>query len=196
MRTAEIERSFGNKTTWERPIIEHALATIASLREVGWYGPSGIAFCHNTADGFEPLPDVELVYADPPYLGQGGAVDYADFYHFLTGLVDYPAFSRTNPSRRHAPILDLPTNWARQETAVLEIKRLVTRWPTSLLIFSYRSDGSPTIDELVEILSANGRNCKVFDCNYQYALARDQTTEVVVISVPVVRSTCPSSPKK
>ena len=41
-------------------------------------------------DVFDINEDYDFVYIDTPYLNDSGmGVDYADFYHFLNGLIDY-----------------------------------------------------------------------------------------------------------
>lgn len=78
MRTASVQRSFGNKTTWDTPFDDHfrAFAQEAN-RAVFDNGRQNIALC---VDALGTPQGADLVYLDPPYLNQQGVgVDYHVF---------------------------------------------------------------------------------------------------------------------
>jgi adenine-specific DNA-methyltransferase len=186
LRLNAVERTFGNKATWDRSILEHAVTAINELRHVTWGDHVGNAYCINTADRLNDLSDqYDLVYIDPPYIPAGNpAINYSDFYHFLTGLVDYSAFGRADRSKCHAPILDLASNWSKPVAVMMEVEHYMAKWPTAYIVFSYRGDGCPSPERLHELLSSNGRRCDLYWSDFQYALSSHKTQEALFISHP------------
>ena len=88
LRFAEVERSFGNKTTWDRPFEEWFRVFVGeSNRAIFDNGQSNQALNLEAVD----VPgEYDLVYIDTPYISKRGvAVDYLAFYHFLEGLTMY-----------------------------------------------------------------------------------------------------------
>ena len=85
MRTAKVERSFGNKTSWDTPFETHFrnFAHEANLA-VFDNGRSNTAI---SVDALETPTGADLVYLDPPYLNQKGVgVNYRDFTTSSKGL--------------------------------------------------------------------------------------------------------------
>ncbi len=61
-------------------------------------------------------------------------------------------------------------------------RRLFDRFRESILVVSYRSDGIPSISELVEMLRRVNGNVRVVDGDrYQYALSTNRRTREVLI---------------
>jgi len=189
MRTRKVERSFGNITTWNTSIFEHASKIIAGILKFPFSGKDveHVATCHNTLD-LAPLPDAaELIYLDPPYLNQAGAnVNYCHFYHFLDGLCDYQLFDAYNEQYPHRPIVLKPSAWLGNASALEELRRVTEKWPRSNIVVSYRSDGRPGFDEIADVFRSGGRHFQSVDAHdYKYALSiKDDTKELFLISAP------------
>lgn len=88
MRTANVSRSFGNKTTWETPFEQHFRKMVVKA--------NGAVFDNNRknkatlSEATDLSEEADLVYIDPPYMNSKGVgVDYLAFYHFLEGLSEY-----------------------------------------------------------------------------------------------------------
>lgn len=189
MRKKDVKRSFGNAVTWETPILEHALTAITELRKFPFpTEPSkGKTYGQNTAD-LSSLPDhYDLVYLDPPYLNSRGVgVDYSDFYSFLEGLCDYSLFANGEEIYPHRPIQKKTSRWQRTSLALEELSAICRKWPQSILIMSYRSDGLPTPAEAAEVLRQGGRAVEIHSAGeYKYALSRTNTNEeLFLVSFP------------
>lgn len=187
MRTRRVRRSFGNAATWERPILDHAVAALSELAELDWPAAPGQGAVHRVdTRGLGALPDGhDLIYLDPPYLnGKGVGVDYADFYHFLEGLCDYRRFDDADPRYTHRPIVRARGAWSTPQSAMDELHRVVARWPAATLVLSYRDDGLPPADAVSRALSADGRRVRVQTPQaYKYALSHArQTRELILVS--------------
>lgn len=190
MRTKEVKRSFGNKKTWETPIIDHAIKCICELNKfpLNESHPDKVSTTNfNSAELQSFDNDFDLIYLDPPYInGNGTAVDYSDFYHFLEGLCDYSLFERADQSYPHKPVNKKYSAWLKSDTALEELEATCARWPNATIVLSYRSDGLPTPEEAAKAMSIGGRNAKIHTAGeYKYALSKtNKNEELIIISPP------------
>lgn len=187
MRLSDVERSFGNKVTWETPIAAHALKALDEIAKLSLDElPVGRAENHST-DRLELLPaDVDLVYLDPPYIpAKGKAIDYADFYGFLDGLLQYDLFKSPQTDVPHRPILRKRSAWADPKTAKPELRNILEKWRDSQIVLSYRGDGAFTPEEMIATFNAAGRTATL-QClgTYKYALASPKGSNEILISSP------------
>lgn len=195
MRLSSVKRSFGNATTWAKPIEEHAQKSIDELLDAPFHSSSkGHEIINVNVAHFESLPrhTADLVYVDPPYIAATGkAIDYADFYHFLEGLIDYSLFAGGEPEWAHRPIFRAPTSWASRDLAVKELQDIATAWPKATIVLSYRDDGIPSATELRKCLSAQRRKVSLRHLGtYKYALSRSATSrEILLIAEPALSET-------
>ena len=183
IRTADVARSFGNKTTWDTPFEEHFCAFVAEANQLVFdNGQANRALC---GDALKLESSYDLVYLDPPYTTTTGiSVDYLDFYHFLEGLVNYeqwPSLIDWNSThRRMARRADVWTDKTQLRT---QFRELFDKHRGSLIAVSYRSDGIPSIPEIESDLKMFKRHVRThFLSGYQYVLSKKRTQEVLLIA--------------
>ena len=184
MRERQVKRSFGNKTTWDRPF-EGLINRCAKETDAAVF-PSGRP-CHALQSDVLDLDPTgyDLVYLDPPYVSKKGAVvDYLDYYHFLEGL----AAPETWPDRilhkyKHKPVFGRGQSpWCDPERIASVFEQTIDRFSASALVISYRSDGIPSIDELALFLERAGKRPEIVDAGkYTYALSRNTRSHEVVL---------------
>ncbi|EJG0877884.1 DNA adenine methylase [Vibrio parahaemolyticus] len=190
MRTKEVKRSFGNKKTWETPMIEHAIKCINELKKYPIKTADTLSKYttgFNSADLESFADDFDLIYLDPPYInGKGTPVDYSNFYHFLEGLCDYSLFDNGDDRYPHKPITKKPSAWLKPDSALKELTAICERWPNATIVFSYRSDGLPVPEEAANAMSTKGRTAEIHSAGeYKYALSKTNTNEeLIIISKP------------
>ena len=183
VRLQEVERSFGNKKTWDTPFevhfrkfVEEANNSIFDNGEI----------CRSINQNvFDVEPNYDFVYIDTPYLNEKGiGVDYADFYHFLNGLVDYDNWNdRIDYKSKHFRLLRQPNVWNDSETIHQAFEKLFTQFCHSTMAISYRSNGIPTIDELVGILERLGKKVRIHQSsNIKYVLSTKESHEVLIVA--------------
>ncbi len=183
MRTAEVERSFGNKASWDRSFAEHfgVFAAEANAAIVD-SGGTCRAICR---DAFEIEPGYDLVYIDTPYINRSGVgVPYREFYHFLDGMVRYDEWpSMIDFKSKHRRLIRRKDPWTNPAACHDMFRRLFDRFRDSILVVSYRRDGIPSIDELAGMLGDVKQDVRVLDGpRYQYALSTNhQSREVLLI---------------
>jgi len=182
MRTADVPRTFGNKRSWDRLFAAHFEKFV---REANAAVFSGGGACRVTCgDACAVAEAFDLVYIDPPYVNaRGTGVDYAHFYHFLEGLVDYAGWAeRIDHGSKHRRMRPVESPWTHPRTIAGAFDGLFARFKDSQLAVSYRNDGIPTIDELVAMLRRHGRRVRVHELRrYQYALSTQRDTHEVLI---------------
>ncbi|MHC5111838.1 MAG: DNA adenine methylase [Planctomycetota bacterium] len=184
MRTADVQRSFGNKASWDRSFADHFRNFVAQANHAVFTGEQPCqARC---GDVLEIEGRFDLVYVDPPYINSAGVgVDYRDFYHFLEGMVNYDAWGKqVDHTSKHRRLLRRPDPWTNAATCLDSFERLVHRFKESILVISYRDDGIPCIADLVGLLSRHKNDVRVIDgTRNQYALSkRRKTRETLLIA--------------
>ncbi len=183
IRMAEVSRSFGNKTSWDRPFDEWFKVFVGEAnRAIFDNGQANRAVNH---DAVAVPGEYDLVYIDPPYLSQrGAAVDSLDFYHFLEGLTlgqDWTA--RIDHTSKHRRLKPQPAPWTDKARIHAAFDDLFSRYKKSVLVVSYRSDGIPTEDELIALLKRYKREVRVAHFGqYTYALSTNSESKEILLT--------------
>ena len=183
MRMADVERSFGNKASWDRSFADHLrdFATGANRAVI-----DGGGTCRAVSmDALKLEPAFDLVYIDTPYINDRGVgVDYRDFYHFLEGMVHYDAWpTMIDRTSKHLRLQRSRDPWSCAATIPDRFARLFSHFRESILVVSYRSDGTPPIEQIAEMLGAVKSNVRVITMDRnQYALStRRNSREILLI---------------
>jgi adenine-specific DNA-methyltransferase len=174
IRTADVERSFGNKTTWEKPFAKHFRSFVEEINSFVLRGKHPCcAVNHDAAE--IPEGDYDLVYLDPPYVKRGAPNETANYlrcYHFLEGLAryrDWPGL--IDYSNRLQPItVPKETEWTDPEKNVPAFGNLFDKFADSIIAISYKKFGCPSIDTLVRMLERRRKKVSVHSRHYKYAL--------------------------
>ncbi len=183
MRQQEVSRSFGNKTTWERPF-EELIRRYAAQADRAVFD-SGQE-CRALSDEVATLaPDgYDLVYLDPPYVSASGAgVDYLDYYHFLEGLTDPHCWGdRILHRYKHKPLQGRGESpWQDPGRIASAFQAVLERFNRSIIVISYRSDGIPSADELLSLLKRVKGKVELIDAGqYVYALSRNRRSRELI----------------
>jgi len=182
MRTAKVDRGFGNKTTWDKPFEDHFLSFIAEANRAVF--DSGTA-CRAVCEDALSLPlGFDLVYIDTPYFNSNGVgVDYHDFYHFLEGLTDYDSWAaRIDQRKKHRPLLPRPSAWSNPKKCRQGFADLFDKFRDSILVVSYRSDGIPSEDQFVDLLRSTKRRVRVLHYGeYKYVLSTNTASKEILL---------------
>ncbi len=181
MRTADVQRSFGNKATWDTPINEHFRRHAAAANGAVFESSLCKASC---GDVMDVDGDFDFVYIDPPYInGKGVGVDYRDFYHFLEGLCDYGGWeANIDRRRKHLPLTRVESPWTNPSQIESAFEELFARFADSILAVSYRSDGIPGIEGLATQLGRFKRRVTVVALRrYQYALSKNGKSQEMLL---------------
>jgi len=182
IRLSDVKRNFGNKATWDTPFEAHfrKFANEAN-HAIFSNGKQNKAL---NMDVFRLPDNYDLVYVDTPYISRKGVgVDYFGFYHFLEGLVNYPAWgSMIDYETKHKRLKGSGSIWTDKNKIYSAFDKLFKKFKQNILVVSYRSDGIPSIDELVYLLKKY--KSEVVETrweNYKYVLSTNHSEEVLLI---------------
>ncbi len=185
VRTSDVKRNFGNKTTWDKSFIEHFTNFVQAANKAIF--DNNIVCQSMNYDVLEiPSFDFDLVYIDTPYISNKGVgTDYLDFYHFLEGIVDYDNWKqRILPEYKHYPLIGKGTNeWIKKSIINDAFDKLINKFQDSILVISYRSDGIPSRKDLEALLKRYKNDViEINSKEYQYALSNTRTSEILFIA--------------
>lgn len=181
VRTSNVKRSFGNKTTWDKPFEKHFHKFIKEINKAVFDNKKfNKVYCN---DIFELDVKVDLVYIDTPYIPQKGSLThYRDFYHFLDGLTDYENWHKQiDYKSKHKKLESTYNIWEDKKNIINGFNDLIEKFKDSIIVISYRNDGIPTIEQIKDILEKNGKNVHIEKVDYKYVLSKKQNLEEVLI---------------
>lgn len=182
MRTADVERSFGNKATWDRSFADHFAKFVRETNGAVIYGHGTCrALCRDALTIEECF---DLIYIDPPYVsGSGTGVDYHHFYHFLEGITRYGKWpDLIDANSKHKRLAGENNPWCNGSRNGEMFTRLFERFAESILVVSYRSDGVPSVSELEARLARVKPTVSVIEGDrYQYALSTNRKSKEVLL---------------
>jgi len=174
MRTRDVVRSFGNKTTWDKPFPDHFRTFVMEINQsVFRSNVKCRVICQDVFDIKTGCYD--LVYLDPPYLKKGDSNESSNYmkcYHFLEGIANYSEWGDLidNDTTNKRLKKDYAPNYFNLTDAQVTFERLVNKFRKSIIVLSYRYGGTPTIDELSQMMLKYKEHLKVYDRHYKYAL--------------------------
>ena len=182
MRSAEVERSFGNKVTWDTPFETHFRNFVKEANAAVFDNGRTNTALH--LDAMETPTGADLVYLDPPYLNaKGVGVDYRDFYHFLEGLVNYDIWdSLVDYRSRHRRLIPEQSNWNSDKTIFEAFEAIIERHQKSIIVISYRDDGLPDKTTLIQLLKRYKSEVREAKHLQKYALAKQASHEILLIA--------------
>jgi len=182
IRFAEVDRSFGNKTTWDRPFSEWFAVFAGEANQAVF--ENGRTNCSLNLDALCVPGEYDLVYIDTPYISaRGVGVDYRSFYHFLEGLTLYDEWSKhLDHGSKHLRLKPRKLAWTEKRQIYGAFDQLFARFSRSILVVSYRSDGIPSEVELVDLLKRHKTHVRVEHFGqYQYVLSTNSETKEILL---------------
>ncbi|HEY1174391.1 MAG TPA: DNA adenine methylase [Verrucomicrobiae bacterium] len=174
LRQADVERSFGNKTTWDTSFAKHYVNFAEEINESIIKGKHPCKAIHHEATAI-PARKYDLIYLDPPYLRTGKALETADYhrcYHFLEGLAQYANWDKMIDRASSLKLIQPKSQnpWISTEASTEALETLLDKFQNSTVVISYRKFGCPSIDTLRRILQRRGKKVTVQSKHYKYAL--------------------------
>lgn len=182
LRFSKVERNFGNKTTWDTPFEMHFKKFVTEANQAVF--SNGLQNKAINLDVFDIEGDFDLVYIDTPYISKKGVgVDYFGFYHFLEGLVRYSEWGKMIDYRtKHKKLRGDKGPWIDKNQIYSAFERLIKKFADSILVISYRSDGIPSVRELINLLKKYKSDVEELTRkNYKYVLSNNDSEEVLLI---------------
>jgi adenine-specific DNA-methyltransferase len=185
VRLADVKRSFGNKSTWDKPF-EHWFKLFVEQANSAIFD-NGRKNASLNLDAPAVPGEFDLVYIDTPYISsRATAVDYLAFYHFLEGLADYGSWDKhIDRKSKHLAFKRQASEWTDKRAIYSGFDRLFKRYGDSILAVSYRSDGIPSEAELIAALRKYKKEVTVYRFgSYKYVLSTNsRSQEILLVAV-------------
>lgn len=181
MRTQDVERSFGNKTTWEKPFPKAFKQYVEEFNKAVFdNGQQNAAFNKNV---FELETQTDLVYCDPPYISKkSGGTDYKFYYHFLDGMINYDSWKENIDRSVKTKRLQYEKSvWNDKNEIHDAFDQLFQKFQDSIIAVSYNTEGIPSVKELKQMLGKYKDDVRVEAKGYQYALSESGDVKEVLI---------------
>lgn len=185
LRLANVERSFGNKTTWDTDFDTLFLRFYKEIsQKIFSNGLENKAICTDLMKIEDN--DFDLVYLDPPYArpGEKSPRDYRSLYHFLEGLVSYGGWhKKIDWKTKHRRLIKEENEWDKNSLEQ-NFDYLFKKFRSSTIVVSYGAPGNPSIQRIKELLSQYKSKVRVMKTEYKYRLNHkngDNMHEVLII---------------
>jgi len=182
LRFSDVERNFGNKVTWDTPFEIHFKKFVKEANQAIF--SNGEQNKATNLDIFNIKETFDFIYIDPPYTSECGmSVDYLSFYHFLEGLVNYSQWDKLiDYKSKHKRLMLQKNPWIDKNQIYSCFDKLFAKFNDSILCISYRIDGIPSINELIELCKKYKSNITVTNKEYKYVLSNNHSEEVLIIA--------------
>ena len=173
LRTNEVSRSFGNKTSWDTGFDVHFSKFIKEAN--GLVFDSSKKCLAKNISVFDVDGDFDLVYLDPPYFKNkttNETSDYYRIYHFLEGLTMYDEwFHHIDFGSNNLRLERMRNETHLTKSNIREsFELLFDKFQKSKIIVSYKYGGIPSIDWIADTLKSFKRNVYTISKHYKYAL--------------------------
>ncbi len=187
IRTNDVKRTFGNKTTWEKPfpdllkkfINEYNRSIFSNEQDNKVIGGYHALLCPN---------GVDLVYLDPPYFSNGSSqgTDYLKYYHFLEGISNYRLWDNLieDHKRRLPKLKDRKEidSFIKRSEIYKSIEKLIERFQDNIIIMSYQDEGIPSKNEILSLFKKYGKKVKLIEKPHKYVLSKKNKSELLFIT--------------
>lgn len=174
IRTADVERNFGNKATWDRPFPFYLKKFIDEANSLVF---DSRVECRSSNKSIFDLDELEydVVYLDPPYLRKNvspTSSNYLSFYHFLEGLSMYHEWEHfIDYQKAHLPLKEIANQNDFTNANVKEkFEEMIYKFRRSKIILSYKKGGNPSVDYLIKLMKKIKGNATTASIQYSYAL--------------------------
>lgn len=179
LRTRDVKRTFGNKTTWEKDLIDTFKSFILEANSYVFSNSKNNRALNSKALSCKETAD--LIYIDPPYISQNGShVDYHSRYHFLEAIVNYNNFTEfinENKLNKEVQINKSP-EFESKKRIHEDIEKLISKYKEKTIVFSYRNNGIPSPSELETIFKKYKNTCKVYTIDSHYYALNDNNDKL------------------
>lgn len=167
-------------------IEEHFLEQLEVIQSAGF--PNGRRNKAMRGDIFEMgVPNVDLVYLDPPYVPRSDDNCYIKRYHFLEGLSCYWQGVEIDYSTKTKKISKRYTPFSYRSEALEAFERLFRLLKNKKIVLSYSDNGFPDLETLEQLMKRFKNSVRIFAKPHRYhfgthaAVKRSETIEYLIV---------------
>ena len=192
LRTSDVVRNFGNKTTWEKPFDQYFLKFAREANNLVFDSGNNCRALNQSIFDLDPY-GYDLVYIDIPYIrkeGSNESSNYLKCYHFLEGLSKYNEWENIidfNSINLRLKDIDVQNDFTK-ETIHVSVEQILSKFSRNQIVFSYKKGGIPSIQTIVRLMKKFKRNVYTKSLHYKYALNHQngnakKNREVLIIGI-------------
>jgi len=191
IRTNDVERNFGNKTTWDKSFKDHFKKFIDEANSLIFNSGKPCLALNESILEIDPY-GYQMVYIDTPYLRKDGSNESSNYlrcYHFLEGLSKYEEWENLidfdSINLRLAQVEE--QNDFKKENIHETFEKIIEKFKKSKIVLSYKFGGIPSIAFIVKTMKKHKKNVRTVSTPYNYALnhnngdAKKNNREVLII---------------
>ena len=161
IRTAEVERKFGNKATWEVPFKDYLLKFANEGSSLVFDSKNDCKAINKSMFDINPY-GYDLIYLDPPYLRQEGSNESSNYlkcYHFLEGLSNYKNWSKLiDYDTRNLKLKSTSDEADFSKESIYEtFEEILNKFIKSTIVVSYKKGGIPSIEFIKKTMEKMGK---------------------------------------
>ena len=184
-----IDRSFGNISTWERPFSYHIMRAYEELTasRITDAPPSTIL---PSQDASSVKSGFDLVYLDPPYMSVENRYardNYWRRYHFLEGIHSYHGWEDKMNQESDIRLMQTPAHfarWSMRETFRETLFELVRKHKSSIVVMSYIRAAVPDETEIVRFFEGVFGEVSAHSVDHSHALSKSRKRELLIVGLP------------
>lgn len=184
MRTRDVKRNFGNKTTWDTPFQNHFYKFVSEINQSIFKSDFPCFSINKDVFAIDNI-EYDLVYIDSPYIKKNNRTnessDYLKCYHFLEGISKYNDWNtlidKTTLNKQIKK--DIIPNYFTPKEALNIFEKLIEKFQNSVIMISYKYGGTPSIEELTEMLYRFKQQVHIYDKHYKYALNKQNGNAIL-----------------
>ena len=184
-----VERSFGNLVTWEKPFSDHMIMAHDELLA------SRMANAPNTTilpaqNAADIASGYDLVYLDPPYVNpqeQHNSDNYWRKYHFLEGLSSYDTWEKKIDLTSRIRLMPAPeyfAAWSSKRTFKDALFDLVRFHSSSIVVLSYVACAYPSESDIKKFFDSLFLEVSIHSIEHTHALSQSKKRELLYIGWP------------
>lgn len=180
---SEVERSFGNKYSWDKSFLDHCLLSLSELYSIPRkFSDEKIKIYSKSAE--EVLVETELLYLDPPYITKSGSESYLKRYHFLEGMYIYPEWESLISNKFKSKSLvgyEFVEKSSTKVGLISLMDKVISRFKGRYIVLSYLKDGLDVYEKLKDLISNEGFDITEYELDHKHVLSKNSVSEVIVV---------------
>lgn len=192
IRTNDVKRSFGNKTSWEQPFEALFYKFIDEANKLVFDNGRSCKAVNSSVFDIDEY-GYDLVYLDPPYFVSKNVHETSDYfrcYHFLEGISKYSNWNNLIDQDTINKRLLYPDGGLKLTKSNIseKLEELICKFRNSIIVFSYKEGGVPSIEYLEGALKKHNKKVFIESVHYKYALNKQngdasKNREVLIIAI-------------
>ena len=121
------------------------------------------------------IPTPDLVYIDPPYYSPLSDNEYVRRYHFVEGLARNWEGVEIQQNTQTKKFKSYPTPFSTRQGAADAFNLLFRKYSSSIQLVSYSSNGLPTKEEMLALMTRYKAHVEVIPVDYRYSFGNQGT---------------------